>query len=259
MRTHWIPTTLCSALLLCAFSARADRTILSLDGTWQVGESVSATELPAEFTHKAPVPGLANLAEPAFKDVDKFSSRENIANRIRGGLYPESWLTNYWQGKVDQDRNYFWYRREFNAPARQSAARLKINKAQFGTAVWLNGKKLGEYAGCFSASFFDLADAINWRSLFRQEIAWDFDLARARTGNSSAARIAITAMTVSSSISVKPLITDRRLRFRIRQCILKRFISLRARMVIEQPNVHYATSLSKQRLTAADARQLTLG
>ena len=59
-----------------------------LDGTWEVGESVSATEMPAQFAHKAPVPGLANLAQPAFKDVDKFCSRENIANRIRGGVYP---------------------------------------------------------------------------------------------------------------------------------------------------------------------------
>ncbi|MGO8928171.1 MAG: glycoside hydrolase family 2 protein [Limisphaerales bacterium] len=162
MRTRWIPTALCSALLISTFSARAERTTLSLDGTWEVGESISATEMPAQFAHQAPVPGLANLAEPAFKDVDKFCSRENIANRIRGGLYPESWLTNYWAGKVDQDRNYFWYRKEFKAPAREAVARLKINKAQFGTAVWLNGRKLGEYAGCFSASYFDLADAINW-------------------------------------------------------------------------------------------------
>ncbi len=116
MRTRWIPTALCSALLFSAFSAWADRTILSLDGTWEVGESVSATEMPAQFAHKAPVPGLANLAQPAFKDVDKFCSRENIANRIRGGVYPESWLTNYWRGKVDQDRNYFWYRKEIKAP-----------------------------------------------------------------------------------------------------------------------------------------------
>ena len=41
---------------------------------------------------------------------------------------------------------------------------LKINKAQFGTAVWLNGKPLGEYSGCFSASYFDLADAIRWNA-----------------------------------------------------------------------------------------------
>ena len=41
---------------------------------------------------------------------------------------------------------------------------LKINKAQFGTAVWLNNRKLGEDAGCFSASYFDLGEAIRWNA-----------------------------------------------------------------------------------------------
>ena len=41
-------------------------------------------------------------------------------------------------------------------------ALLKINKAQFGTAVWLNGEKLGEYNGCFTASYFHLEKAIHW-------------------------------------------------------------------------------------------------
>ncbi len=41
-------------------------------------------------------------------------------------------------------------------------ASLKINKSQFGTAVWLNGQKLGEYAGCFSGSYFPLDRAILW-------------------------------------------------------------------------------------------------
>ena len=39
---------------------------------------------------------------------------------------------------------------------------LVINKAQFGTAVWLNGKKIGEHLGCFTAGRFDAADALNW-------------------------------------------------------------------------------------------------
>jgi hypothetical protein len=29
------------------------QTILSLDGTWEVGESISANEMPAQFAHKA--------------------------------------------------------------------------------------------------------------------------------------------------------------------------------------------------------------
>ena len=44
----------------------------------------------------------------------------------------------------------------------RAVALLKISKAQFGTVAWLNGRKLGEYAGCFSASYFHLENAIRW-------------------------------------------------------------------------------------------------
>ena len=37
-----------------------------------------------------------------------------------------------------------------------------MNKAQFGTAVWLNGTKVGEHAGCFTAGRFDVTAAMNW-------------------------------------------------------------------------------------------------
>ena len=150
-----------AALLI---GARAERTTLSLDGRWQIADGKSPTEIPAVFTHTVPVPGLANLARPAFNDVDKFISRENLANRIRSKLSPNEWLTNYWKGKVDQDRDFFWYRKTFRAPAAREVALLKINKAQFGTAVWLNGRKLGEYAGCFTASYFNLNDAMRWNA-----------------------------------------------------------------------------------------------
>jgi beta-galactosidase len=149
---------------LCCVSAHAvpTRSTLSLDGSWQIADSRSATELPAAFERTVPVPGLANLARPAFADVDAFWSREYIANRVRSKLFPDAWRTNYWEGKINQDRNYFWYRKTFRAPKARELAVLKINKAQFGTAVWLNGKKLGEYAGCFSAGYFHLEQDINW-------------------------------------------------------------------------------------------------
>jgi hypothetical protein len=140
----------------------SDRTTISLDGEWQIEDGKSATDIPTQFTHTAPVPGMANLADPKFKDVDRFYSREHLANRIRTQLSPEDWLTKFWKGKVDQDRNYFWYQKTFFAPASRAVALLKINKAQFGTAVWLNGEKLGEYAGCFTASYFHLEKAIRW-------------------------------------------------------------------------------------------------
>jgi len=151
-------------LTAIATTSRAEggRSTVSLDGTWQIADGKSAETIPAAFEHTAPVPGLANLARPPFADVDAFISREHLANRIRSKLSPDSWLKQYWKGKVDQDRDYFWYRNTFRAPARRGVALLKINKAQFGTAVWLNGQKLGEYAGCFSASYFHLDRALRW-------------------------------------------------------------------------------------------------
>ncbi len=148
--------------LVVSGPVHAQRETISLDGAWQIADSKSAEEIPETFDHTVPVPGLANLAQPPFDNVDRFYSREQLANRIRSKLSPPEWLTEYPNGKVDQDRNYFWYRKTFQAPARRQLASLKINKAQFGTAVWLNGQKIGEYAGCFSASVFDVGQAIRW-------------------------------------------------------------------------------------------------
>ena len=124
---------------------------------------MAANDPPRQFRHAVPVPGLANLARPPFPDVDKFDSQELIANRIRRKLLPES-ARVHTAGVSHQERNYFWYRTSFEAPAVRAAAILKINKAQFGTAVWLNGKPLGEYSGCFSASYFVLTDPIRWNA-----------------------------------------------------------------------------------------------
>src|SRR5690242_4231072 len=140
----------------------AGRITICLDGQWQIADGKLANDVPVAFPQSGPVPGLANLATPAFTNVDAFYSREHLANRIRAKLAPSEWLTNYWKGKIDQDRNYFWYRRAFRTPARHQLAILKINKAQFGTAVWLNGQKIGEYPGCFTSSYFNLEHAIKW-------------------------------------------------------------------------------------------------
>lgn len=160
MRHPLLITVLC----FCSFAgtASADRLTVSLDGPWQIADSQAPDAMPQSFPGTVPVPGLANLAKPAFPKVDAFYSREHLASRVRWKLVPEEWLTKYWKGKVEQDRDYFWYRKTFRAPARRAVALLKINKAQFGTAVWLNGQKLGEYAGCFSASYHPLGQTLRW-------------------------------------------------------------------------------------------------
>jgi hypothetical protein len=162
MKFHLLSLLAFVGLSGTSWSGPAQRHIQSLDGTWRIADSRSATPMPAAFDRRVTVPGLANLAQPEFKDIDRFTSRENMANKVRSKLVPPEWLTNYWTGKVDQDRNYFWYETTFRAPRRRAVATLKIAKAQFGTAVWLNGQPMGDYAGCFTASYYPLNNAIRW-------------------------------------------------------------------------------------------------
>ncbi len=143
--------------LLCS----AQRITLSLDGIWQIADSVSETEKPMAFDHIAPVPGLAHSAIPAFSNVDQFDSREHIVNLVQAGELPRSALVTN-AGVPHQKRNYLWYRTTFQPAVRKAIAILKINKAQFGTAVWVNGKMVGEHLPCFSAAYINITDAIRW-------------------------------------------------------------------------------------------------
>ncbi|MGH7994952.1 MAG: glycoside hydrolase family 2 TIM barrel-domain containing protein, partial [Opitutaceae bacterium] len=132
-----------------------------LDGTWEIGESLGAEDRPAAFPARGPVPGLVNLAEPAFPAVDEFDSCEILEKRIQIADLPQSeWAAP--PGRSRQPRNYFWYRTRFAAPAGKSAAWLTIGKAQFGMAVWLNGRPLGEEPACFSSGRFELTPAVRW-------------------------------------------------------------------------------------------------
>jgi hypothetical protein len=149
--------------MITGATCAAERETLSLDGRWQIDESVSPTSIPTGFVRTVPVPGLADMAEPEFKDVNLFDSRELSSNRIRtpGSKVPESARVRS-AGIPGQARNYFWYRRTFRAPGTRSIATLKVSKAQFGTSAWLNGKLVGEHAGCFTAGYFDLTKDIRW-------------------------------------------------------------------------------------------------
>ncbi len=136
------------------------RTTILLDGVWNIDDSVSATERPTRFTHHVPVPGLAHSAEPGFSDVDLFDSREHIVNQVANGMLPRSALVNH-TGVSHQKRNYFWYQRTIDVqPEKAAVAVLKINKAQFGAAVWVNGQLVGEHLPCFTAALFDVTGAL---------------------------------------------------------------------------------------------------
>lgn len=124
--------TACAASM--ASPVQPPRTVLSLDGTWQIAEG-SMGAMPRVFGHTAPVPGLADMATPAFAEVG-FASAQRAA---------------------------FWYRRSFAvAGPRRPVAVLKVNKAQFGTKVWLNGQEVGEHPGCFTPGYFDVASTLRY-------------------------------------------------------------------------------------------------
>ena len=137
----------------------AERTTISLDGTWDIEDSKEPETIPAAWNHKAPVPGLAHSAQPAFPHVDEFDSRMLIQNRVGAGKLPKSAIV-FNAGVSHQARNWFWYRRTFEVPTIRQVVILRINKAQFGSAVWLNGIKIGDHLPCFTAATFDVSSAI---------------------------------------------------------------------------------------------------
>ena len=88
--------------------------------------------IPREFGHAIAVPGLADMATPALKEV-------GVKNK-------------------DSRREAFWYRRTFTVDGPIPAvALLKIHKACYGTRVYLNGQCLGDHLACFTPGSFSIA------------------------------------------------------------------------------------------------------
>ena len=120
------------------------RQVICLDGTWQIAESDMET-VPKIFGHKAPVPGLVDMAEPACGEISRPGSR-----RVAEPAFAEV-------GKKSDKRGTFWYRRTFavDGPIPEIAI-LKVHKARYGTKVVLNGAAVGEHLPCFTPGYFDL-------------------------------------------------------------------------------------------------------
>ena len=132
MSARHILAALCVATTFCAHATAASqgRRVVCLDGSWEIAQG-TMDEMPPSFTHHVPVPGLADMAEPAFADV---------------GKKPES-----------PAQQAFWYRRTFRIDGPVPAmATLKIHKAAFGTRVFLNGRKIGDHPPCFTPGLFDV-------------------------------------------------------------------------------------------------------
>jgi beta-galactosidase len=104
------------------------RRIVNLNGTWSIAQG-SMDSIPESFSHEVPVPGLVDMAEPAFEEVGKKSER----------------------------RRAFWYRRTFVVDGSiPDVAILKIHKAKYGTKVFLNGHVVGEHLPCFTPALLNV-------------------------------------------------------------------------------------------------------
>jgi len=107
---------------------RVGRLVIDLNGTWEIAEG-GMDSIPGSFERKVPVPGLVDMAEPAFEEVGRKSPR----------------------------RQAFWYRRTFTIDTVvPGVALLKIHKAKYGTKVLLNGSLVGEHLPCFTPALLDV-------------------------------------------------------------------------------------------------------
>lgn len=100
------------------------RAVISLNGLWEF-ECGEAERFPQTWKHRVPVPGLVDLAEPECN----------------------------WEQK-----DFFWYRTHFRLhdERKYEAVFLRIGQAQYGTAVWLNGIRLGGSISCYTSQEYFL-------------------------------------------------------------------------------------------------------
>ncbi len=107
----------------------------SLDGQWDIEQGELSDSAPQSFNHKVMVPGFITEAQPGFAMV----------------------------GQESDERDTFWYKKTFTAPAEiKNQALLCLSKAKYGVKVWLNGTPLGEHFGAFSLSEYNLSDVIQY-------------------------------------------------------------------------------------------------
>lgn len=146
-------------LLFISIQSFAQRTIVSLNGIWEVEESIKPDVFPKKYTHTAAVPGLTDQSKPKFTDIDKFTTIDVLKHPIIG-IKNDPSLDSIKIGIIGQKRNFFWYRHNFELKEQKEVVVLKIGKAQFGTQVWINGKNAGIHYGCFTAGYFNITGLV---------------------------------------------------------------------------------------------------
>ncbi|TWU42638.1 glycoside hydrolase family 2 protein [Novipirellula artificiosorum] len=105
---------------------------VSLDGEWEVAQG-TMSDRPESFDHAVPVPGLVDMAKPAF---DKVGIKSDL-------------------------REAFWYRQSFTIKGDIPAVSiLKLHKAKYGSKIWVNGEMIAEHPPSFTPGYFDVKSVL---------------------------------------------------------------------------------------------------
>jgi hypothetical protein len=104
------------------------RKVISLNGEWQAAQG-SMDTIPVSFDHLITVPGLIDMADPAFTEVVVKSEQSKA----------------------------FWYKRIFKLDGQlPDFTILKIHKAKYGTSLYINGQFVAEHWPCFTPGYFNI-------------------------------------------------------------------------------------------------------
>lgn len=209
------------AFLFTGAASFADgvRRTVSLNGEWQVAEG-GTDQIPVRFDHQVPVPGLVDMAKPAFAEVGTTNSA-----RLRAA---------------------FWYRRAFRLRGELPAVALvKIHKAAYGARVFLNGRLIGDHLPSFTPGWFDVRGALRgggaenelivrvgaFRTALPPEIAdgWDFEKTRYIPGIFDSVELVLSGTPHLVRVQAAPDITNQTVRVQalVRNAGLPRDVQVR--------------------------------
>jgi beta-galactosidase len=124
---------LLTLILISCGKTNTKRQEINLNGIWDIAKTGSLSEFPDIFKSKIPVPGLVDMADPKI-DVQDTAYNNSI----------------------------YWYKKTFSlGDLKARVIQLKLNKANYHTWVYLNGKLVGENVYNFTPLVLNVKPFLN--------------------------------------------------------------------------------------------------